>query len=66
MGLFFTLFYGCVVAAPFIAGALIELTERNGAAMDFGAAMLLASIALLALFDRVAGKYSRRILASPE
>ncbi len=54
MGLFFTLFYGFVVATPLIAGALLDRTGWDGAAMDFGAAMLLAAIGMLALFERVA------------
>jgi len=54
MGVFFTLFYGFVVAAPLVAGVLIEWTGWDGAAMDFGALMLLAAIVMLALFERVA------------
>ena len=54
MGLFFTLFYGFAVAAPLIAGALLDSTGWDGAAMDFGAAMMLAGIGMLAVFGRVA------------
>jgi MFS family permease len=54
MGIFFTMFYGFVVAAPLIAGALVERTGWDGAAIDFGALMLVAAIAMLALFERVA------------
>lgn len=54
MGLFYTLFYGFVVVAPLIAGALLDWTGWDGAAMDFGAVMMLAGIAMLALFERVA------------
>ena len=53
MGIFFTMFYGFVVAAPLIAGALVERTGWDGAAIDFGALMLVAAIAMLALFERV-------------
>jgi MFS family permease len=53
MGLFFTLFYGFVVLAPLIAGALIDGSGWDGAAMDFGAAVLVAAVGLLALFERV-------------
>ena len=53
MGLFSTVLYGFSVLAPLIAGALIDGTGWDGAAMDFGAAMLVASVALLALFERV-------------
>ncbi len=54
MGLFFSLFYGFAVAAPLIAGALLDSTGWDGAAMDFGAVMMLAGIGMLALFERVA------------
>jgi MFS family permease len=54
MGLFFTLFYGFAVVAPLIAGALLDSTGWDGAAMDFGAATMLAAIGMLALFERVA------------
>jgi MFS family permease len=54
MGLFFTLFYGFTVVAPLIAGALLDSTGWDGAAMDFGAATMLAAIGMLALFERVA------------
>jgi MFS family permease len=53
MGLFFTLFYGFVVLAPLVAGELIDGSGWDGAAMDFGAAVLVASVGLLALFERV-------------
>ena len=54
MGLFFTLFYGFTVTAPLITGALLDSTGWDGAAMDFGAAMMLAAISMLAVFERVA------------
>jgi len=54
MGLFYTLFYGFVVVAPLIAGALLDRTGWDGAAMDLGAAMMLGAIGMLALFERVA------------
>lgn len=54
MGIFYTLFYCFVVAAPLSAGVLIEGTGWDGAAMDFGALMLVAAIVMLALFERLA------------
>lgn len=54
MGLFYTLFYGFAVVAPLIAGALLDSTGWDGAAMDFGAATMLAVIGMLAAFERVA------------
>ena len=54
MGLFYTLFYGFTVTAPLIAGALLDATGWDGAAMDFGAVMMLASIGMLAIYGRVA------------
>ena len=59
MGLFFTLFYGFSVAAPLIAGALLDATGWDEAAMDFGAVMMLAGIGMLVLFEPVA----RRVTA---
>jgi MFS family permease len=53
MGVFFTMLYGFSVLSPVIAGALIDRTGWDGAAMDFGAAMLVASVGLLALFERM-------------
>lgn len=54
MGVFYTFFYGFVVAAPLVAGVLIERMGWDGAAMDFGALMVVAAIVMLALFERVA------------
>lgn len=54
MGLFYTLLYGFIVVAPPIAGYLIARTGWDGAAMDFGASMLLASLALLVVFEHYA------------
>ncbi len=54
MGLFYTLLYGFIVVAPPIAGYLIAKTGWDGAAMDLAAAMLLASVALLAAFEHYA------------
>ena len=54
MGLFFTMFYVFVMVSPFVAGALLDLTNWDGAAMDLGGGMLIASLALLVVFEKVA------------
>lgn len=54
MGLFFTVFYVFVFLAPPIGGALIDKTGWDGAAMDFGAAMLITAAILLWVFERLA------------
>lgn len=56
MGLYFTMFYLFVVIAPLIAGLLLDWSAWDGIAMDFGAAMLLAAIALLVVFEWAARK----------
>jgi MFS family permease len=53
MGIFYTAFYGFVVVAPLIAGALLDSTGWDGAAMDFGAVLMLAGICMLALYGKV-------------
>ena len=54
MGLFFTVFYVFVFLGPPIAGALIDKTGWDGAAMDFGAFMLIIAAILLWVFERLA------------
>lgn len=54
MGLFYTLLYLFIVVAPPIAGYLIARTGWDGAAMDFGATMLVTAVALLAVFEHFA------------
>lgn len=58
MGLFFTMFFGLVTLSPLVAGVLLDWSTWDGIAMDFGAAMLVAAIALLAVFERVAARVS--------
>ena len=52
MGVFFTLFYACVVAAPFIAGYLAEKLVRTGVAFDLGAIMLAGCCVLLVVYEK--------------
>jgi len=54
MGVFYTLFYGAMMLGPVIAGAAAKWTGSAGAALDFGAAMLIACPLLLLAFNRVA------------
>src|SRR5690606_17625685 len=50
MGLFFTLFYILVVAAPVVAGRIAESAGTASAAFLLGSAMLVACVPLLAIF----------------
>lgn len=54
MGLFFTMFYGCMMLGPAIGGGLAKWAGSSGAAFDFGAAALLVSLVLLGVFNRIA------------
>jgi MFS family permease len=54
MGVFYTLFYGAMMLGPVIAGAAAKWTGSAGAALDFGAAMLIACPLLLLAFNRIA------------
>lgn len=51
MGMFLTMFYVFVVISPSVAGYLIDATGWDGAAMDLGAVMLLATLPVLAMFE---------------
>lgn len=58
MGIFYTVFYAGMLAGPAIGGKLSASAGSASAALDFGAAMLLACPAVLWLFRRiVAGQY---------
>jgi predicted MFS family arabinose efflux permease len=54
MGLFFTVFYGCMLLGPVVGGALAKRTGSAAAAFDFGAAMVLVCPVLLLAFNRIA------------
>jgi MFS family permease len=56
MGIFFTLFYAFVVAAPIAAGILAARLGTASAAFDLGAAMLLLCVPAYWLFDRLAAR----------
>jgi predicted MFS family arabinose efflux permease len=53
MGLFFTVFYACMMLGPVVGGACAKWTGSAAAAFDFGAAMILACPVLLWGFDRI-------------
>jgi predicted MFS family arabinose efflux permease len=53
MGLFFTVFYACMMLGPVVGGACAKWTGSASAAFDFGAAMILACPVLLWGFDRI-------------
>ncbi len=54
MGVFYTLYYGAMMLGPVIAGAAAKWTGSAGAALDFGAAVLVACPLLLLAFNRTA------------
>jgi MFS family permease len=54
MGLFFTVYYACMMLGPAIAGACAKSAGSAGAALDFGAAMVLACPLILWGFNRLA------------
>ena len=54
MGLFFTMFFICMMLGPVIGGACAKWTGSIAAVFDFGAAMMLLCPVLLWAFSRVA------------
>ena len=65
MGLFFTMFYGCMMLGPVVGGAFAKWSGSAAAAFDFGAAMILVCPVLLWGFNRlVAGAAASRAVAS--
>ena len=64
MGLFFTMFYGCMMLGPVVGGALAKWTGSAAAAFDFGAAMALLCPVLLWGFNRIVAGAARRAPAS--
>jgi MFS family permease len=59
MGLFYTMFYGCMMLGPVIGGACAKWTGSAAAAFDFGAAMILACPVILWGFNRIPGVIPR-------
>jgi MFS family permease len=53
MGLFFTVYYAGMMLGPAIAGACAKWAGSAGAALDFGAAMILACPIILCGFNRI-------------
>jgi hypothetical protein len=54
MGVFYTLYYGAMMLGPAIAGSAAKWSGSAGAALDFGAVVLIACPLLLLGFNRVA------------
>lgn len=54
MGLFFTVFYAAMVAGPALGGWIAHWAGSAAAAFDFGAATLIACVALPWMFQRLA------------
>jgi MFS family permease len=59
MGVFFTMFFGCMMLGPVAGGALAKWAGSTAAAFDFGAAMILLCPVLLWGFNRIAAGNSR-------
>ena len=59
MGVFFTMFFGCMMLGPVIGGALAKWTGSAAAAFDFGAAMILLCPVLLWGFNRIAAEVGK-------
>lgn len=57
MGLYFTMFYVFIVAAPILAGILAVRAGTPRAAFDLGVAMLLVCIALVWLYEHFATRH---------
>jgi predicted MFS family arabinose efflux permease len=53
MGLFFTMFYGCMMLGPVVGGACAKWAGTAAAAFDFGAAMILVCPLILWGFNRI-------------
>jgi MFS family permease len=54
MGVFFTMFFACMMLGPVIGGACAKWAGSAAAAFDFGAAMILLCPVLLWGFNRIA------------
>jgi MFS family permease len=54
MGVFFTMFFGCMMLGPVVGGAFAKSAGSTAAAFDFGAAMILLCPVLLWAFNRIA------------
>ena len=55
MGLFLTVFYACMLLGPVIGAACAKWAGSAGAALDFGAAMVLACPLIFWGFSRIPG-----------
>ena len=53
MGVFFTLFFACMMLGPVVGGACAKCAGSAAAAFDFGAAMILLCPLILWGFNRI-------------
>ena len=53
MGLFFTIFYACMMLGPVVGGACAKWAGSAAAAFDFGALTILACPLILWRFNRI-------------
>jgi predicted MFS family arabinose efflux permease len=61
MGLFYTVFYACMMLGPVIGGACAKWTGSAAAAFDFGAVVLLVCPLILWGFNRIAPVASKGV-----
>ena len=59
MGLFFTVFYACMLLGPVVGGACAKWAGSAAAAFDFGALMILACPLVLWGFSRISAAASK-------
>jgi MFS family permease len=59
MGIFYTVYYAAMMLGPVVGGACAKWAGSAAAAIDFGAAVLLACPALLWVFNRVPASIPR-------
>jgi MFS family permease len=62
MGIFFTLFYLCVVFGPLLGGYAADVVGNSGATFDLGAVMIIACCVAVWSFQALADYRHRRIV----
>jgi hypothetical protein len=53
MGIFYTIYYACMMLGPVVGGACAKWASSTAAAFDFGAVVLLACPVVLWGFNRI-------------
>jgi MFS family permease len=65
MGIFYTVYYAAMMLGPAIGGACAKWAGTAGAALDFGAAMVLSCPIILWCFNRIPARLEKQHDASP-